>query len=707
MKSLLAYLFIVFGLGFFFNTVTNSNSYAAGKWKIGYIDDNGKIFYSSSTTEQFADVNAFHKCQGGGKNRGGQYNTNIVCIKYKIKDPDGTTKDLLKKEVTWQVNVRPLGQQIFKEYNVSKTYSIKKPSDVKKYFSKTIKKALAPCENDKKAMVKKNGSYNNGFGICSVISIIYTETLDPSNNTKLVNIGGINLTDIFVNLNGFEYGEMPSTDTKIAKIEKIEKINKIENKQSSQNKSTIDLSNIYIAKRFGEPGFFIANNKNDSIKRCQNANPTWNNSECKIVTLPSETIEMILAQKDSKKGIKIKDVKKKKTLVVKKEKKKKKLIVKKQKKEKEIIVKKKKQEKIIVKKQKQDNEAPVINIAEIITVNDSNYEFNGNVTDKSESIFIEVDGRNIDVINGKFTVKGYSPVNKTITIGAIDQWGNRSKPKIVKLIVDLKNSNIAEKLEPLNPSKIVSDQSDNKVALIIGIENYVDSPDATFANLDAKYFFDYARKGFGVNKNNINLLVDEQATFVKTNKALTKWLRSKVKSGQTELIIFFAGHGLASNDGKELYLLPQDSDPDLLSRTALSRTELFQEIISLNPKNVTIFLDTCYSGVSRDEKTLLASARPVRIVADKQSTPNNFTIFSASQLDQISSGLEEAKHGIFSYYLMKGLEGQADTNKDNNITNGELLAYMDTNISQKASELGRSQNPSLSGDPDKVLMSYR
>jgi len=707
MKSLLAYLFIVFGLGFFFNTVTNSNSYAAGKWKIGYIDDNGKIFYSSSTTEQFADVNAFHKCQGGGKNRGGQYNTNIVCIKYKIKDPDGTTKDLLKKEVTWQVNVRPLGQQIFKEYNVSKTYSIKKPSDVKKYFSKTIKKALAPCENDKKAMVKKNGSYNNGFGICSVISIIYTETLDPSNNAKLVNIGGINLTDIFVNLNGFEYGEMPSTDTKIAKIEKIEKINKIENKQSSQNKSTIDLSNIYIAKRFGEPGFFIANNKNDSIKRCQNANPTWNKLNCKIVTLPSETIEMILAQKDSKKGIKIKDVKKKKTLVVKKEKKIKKLIVKKQKKEKEIIVKKQKQEKIIVKKQKQDNEAPVINIAEIITVNDSNYEFNGNVTDKSESIFIEVDGRNIDVINGKFTVKGYSPVNKTITIGAIDQWGNRSKPKIVKLIVDLKNINIAEKLEPLNPSKIVSDQSDNKVALIIGIENYVDSPDATFANLDAKYFFDYARKGFGVNKNNINLLVDEQATFVKTNKALTKWLRSKVKSGQTELIIFFAGHGLASNDGKELYLLPQDSDPDLLSRTALSRTELFQEIISLNPKNVTIFLDTCYSGVSRDEKTLLASARPVRIVADKQSTPNNFTIFSASQLDQISSGLEEAKHGIFSYYLMKGLEGQADTNKDNNITNGELLAYMDTNISQKASELGRSQNPSLSGDPDKVLMSYR
>ena len=56
---------------------------------------------------------------------------------------------------------------------------------------------------------------------------------------------------------------------------------------------------------------------------------------------------------------------------------------------------------------------------------------------------------------------------------------------------------------------------------------------------------------------------------------------------------------------------------------------------------------------------------------------------------------------------MKGLEGKADSNQDNKITNGELLAYMDENVSQKASELGRKQNPSLAGDPNKVLMTYR
>jgi len=119
-------------------------------------------------------------------------------------------------------------------------------------------------------------------------------------------------------------------------------------------------------------------------------------------------------------------------------------------------------------------------------------------------------------------------------------------------------------------------------------------------------------------------------------------------------------------------------------------------------------LDTCYSGISRDDKTLLASARPIRITpGDDGIVPDNFTIFSASQLDQISSGLKEAKHGIFSYYLMKGLEGKADSNNDNKITNGELLDYMDSKVSQKASALGRKQNPSLRGDPEKVLITYQ
>ena len=385
------------------------------------------------------------------------------------------------------------------------------------------------------------------------------------------------------------------------------------------------------------------------------------------------------------------------------------LLKKSEKKEKKKVAKvvEREQQEIKVKTKNKDTTGPVIEIAEAITVDDSSYTLKGKVTDKgSDKIYLKVDGEDFPIKRGKFKIERYSPVDEELEIIAIDKWGNKST-KVVKVTIDIKEETVVQKLEPLNPGRAKGKTSGEKVALIIGIENYTEAPKANYANLDAKYFFDYARKAFGAKKQNINLMINEDATFVKTNKALTLWLRTKVKADQTDLIIFFAGHGLASNDGKELYILPQDSDPNLLDITALSRTKLFQTIINLKPKSVTMFLDTCYSGVSRDEKMLLASARPIRIVsADEGEIPNNFTIFSASGLDQISSGFEEAKHGIFSYYLMKGLEGKADANKNKEITNGELLAYMDQNISQKALEQGRQQNPSLTGDPDQVLVRY-
>ena len=365
------------------------------------------------------------------------------------------------------------------------------------------------------------------------------------------------------------------------------------------------------------------------------------------------------------------------------------------------------QNKVSVKKNKLDKNPPIIDIKNSFIFDNPKFEITGRVSDLgSKNIFLKADGQDIAINDGEFKITKYSPIDTKIKIVAIDEWGNESS-KIVDILIKKEEKKISQKLQPLNPSTINTKTNKNKVALIIGIENYLDIPKATYAKADAQYFKEYALKVLGVEDNNLKLLVDEDATYIEINKVLKKWLVSKIKDNNTELIIYFAGHGLSSADGKELYLLPQDGDADLLSISSISRTILFNEIKNLNPKSVTIFLDTCYSGTSRDNQTLLTNARPVRIIADEQEDiPNNFTIFSASKLDQISSGLKEAKHGIFSYYLMKGLEGNADLNKDKNITNGELLAYMDLNVSQKASELGRQQNPTLSGKPDDILINY-
>ena len=56
---------------------------------------------------------------------------------------------------------------------------------------------------------------------------------------------------------------------------------------------------------------------------------------------------------------------------------------------------------------------------------------------------------------------------------------------------------------------------------------------------------------------------------------------------------------------------------------------------------------------------------------------------------------------------MKGLEGNADENKDKKITNGELIAYLKDNVSQEAFTQNREQDPMLVGDSNKVLISYK
>ena len=358
-----------------------------------------------------------------------------------------------------------------------------------------------------------------------------------------------------------------------------------------------------------------------------------------------------------------------------------------------------------------DTTPPKIKIASTITVNDAKYSLQGEVTDKgSKKIYVNVKDEysqnSVKVVNGKFTIHRFSPDDEEIQIIATDSWGNKSE-KTVKVKIKRKVVQPTIVVEKLDPTKVKSRKLSNKVALIIGVQNYSSAPKATFAASDAKWFYEYAKNVFGVSENNIKKLVNKDASFIQTQKVISKWLPSKIKANQTELIVFFAGHGLSTPDGKELYLLVHDSDTDLLSRTAISRSELFNDIVKLKPKSVTLFFDTCYSGSSRDDESLLVAARPIRILPSEVSNrPDNFTIFSAAKNEQISSGFKEARHGIFSYYLMKGLEGKADTNKDKQITNGELHVYMDKHVSQKALELGRKQNPDLAGDHKQILTRY-
>ena len=194
------------------------------------------------------------------------------------------------------------------------------------------------------------------------------------------------------------------------------------------------------------------------------------------------------------------------------------------------------------------------------------------------------------------------------------------------------------------------------------------------------------------------------ASFIEIKKTLKRWIKNEINENKTDVYVFFAGHGLVSNNQKDLYLIPFDGEPTLLEDTAFKRSELFSLIEENKPASITAFLDTCYSGLTRNNKMLIADARPVIIVADKTILSSNVTLLSAASNNELASGLEEAQHGLFSYYLMKGLEGYSDLDQNKIITAGELHSYLINEVKKKASKLGRDQTPQISGDLNRVLV---
>jgi len=357
--------------------------------------------------------------------------------------------------------------------------------------------------------------------------------------------------------------------------------------------------------------------------------------------------------------------------------------------------------------QTKDTIPPSIDIPTAITVKTDSPTVRGRVTDNERIAQVTVEGRAANLNpDGTFTFTRYVPsTGTTVEIIAIDEWGNKSS-QIVKLVRTITDTSEQVTFASLDPTKIKGQINNNAVALVIGVADYTRAPDAVYADSDASVFGDYAHRALGIPRSNIKVLTNSDAALTDLKIGVKQWLRGRIEEGKTDVYVFYAGHGLASPDGEDLYLLPFDGVPSLLEDTSLQRNELFEVIANANPKSATVFLDTCYSGLSRGEETLLASARPILISPKQQSTPKGFTVFSAASGQQISSGLDEAKHGLFSYYLMKGMEGPADRNGDRAITAGELHAYVLKNVKQQAVRLGREQIPELQGDAERVLVKW-
>ncbi len=360
--------------------------------------------------------------------------------------------------------------------------------------------------------------------------------------------------------------------------------------------------------------------------------------------------------------------------------------------------KKQKQQKIVT-----DKSIPLLEILSKFTKGKKG-TITGIASDNLEIAEVSVNGETILFSSdGKFTYSTFIPTDGIILNFQVIDISGLTASKRVKLERNESIIHTRVSFDRLNPLGKRVKNNPNALALIIGVEGYKNTKaNALYADNDAKMFKDYASEKIGVPESRIKILLNDNATEQQILLSVKEWLRRSTKVNKSEIYIFFAGHGLASQDGKNMYLLPYDGLPKLLDDTAILRDRLFADLKATNPKTVTVFLDTCYSGVTRSEE-ILTAGRPIIIKAKEQSIPDGFILFSAASNEQISRPLEEAKHGMFSYFLMKGMEGNADANNDNKITAGELHSFVEQNVLQQSSG---SQTPEIQGDKDRVIVQF-
>jgi len=207
----------------------------------------------------------------------------------------------------------------------------------------------------------------------------------------------------------------------------------------------------------------------------------------------------------------------------------------------------------------------------------------------------------------------------------------------------------------------------------------------------------------GYKKENIKIIIDRKATQAEIEKlvGVDGWLSRNLLKNKSDVVVYFSGHGISNANVSSASLLPHDVDPNYSSGVNLKN--LYKNLGSLDAKSVTLFLDACFTGQSRDEKLLIEKARPVIIRESDLQADEKITVISASSGSQISSAMQNANHGIFTYFLLKGLRGEADKNKDKKIFLHELFDYVSKEVKMAAAKIGRVQTPLVSGTTNMLV----
>lgn len=279
---------------------------------------------------------------------------------------------------------------------------------------------------------------------------------------------------------------------------------------------------------------------------------------------------------------------------------------------------------------------------------------------------------------------------------------------IFNLMIFCIGVNLFSQTKGINPiAKIENGISKVTRAVVVGISDYQNDniTDLQFADKDALLFAEYlkTREDNKVKPEHLTLLTNENATAGKFISALYGLIEES-KEGD-EVILYFSGHGdVESNTiSQPGFLLCWDAPSKIYMSGGTFSILFLQEIIATlsiqNKSKVTIFTDACRAG------KLAGNA-----VSGTQATAANLSKQFANEVKVLSCQPNEYSieginwgggRGVFSYYLIAGLQGMADRNNDGEVTLAEISRYLEDNVTESAAP--HQQTPLIIGDRNTKL----
>lgn len=275
--------------------------------------------------------------------------------------------------------------------------------------------------------------------------------------------------------------------------------------------------------------------------------------------------------------------------------------------------------------------------------------------------------------------------NRTLTL-KLNQTLASNKIEIKSQEQQYKDIQIASLSSKVDKDIPVTNINNEKTfAVIIANENYQSVDAVPYALNDGNIFREYCQKTLGIPEKQIKYVPNATGNQI---KAQVTWLENICKAfDDAQIIFYYAGHGIPDESSRTAYLLPVDGLGTDVS-TGYRLDNLYHALGNIPAKNVTVFMDACFSG-SKREQGMLASARGVAIKAKTGLPQGNMVVFSAAQGDETAYPNKEEKHGMFTYYLLKKLQ-----ETEGNVTLQELGDYITKQVSQQSILVnGKPQTP--------------